>query len=139
VGGGDGDFERQLHHATSVRENINSTGEKTMASSNVRVICTESSFNSEVIQSTLPVIVHFFAKWAGPCKQLQPSLDALADEYIGKMVFVNVDVDENESLAMEYEVTTVPAVFAIKHGEVVDKFTGYKDKQDLVAVCKKIL
>ncbi len=110
-----------------------------MASSNVRVVCTESSFNSEVIQSTLPVIVHFFAKWAGPCKQIQPSLDALADEYSGKMVFVNVDIDENEPLATEYEVIAIPAVFAIKHGEVVDKFTGYKDKQLLVAFCQKIL
>ena len=86
----------------------------------------ENNFTEEVIQksSTVPVLVDFWATWCGPCKTLTPMLEKLASKHNGAFVLAKVNVDENQRLAMQFQVRSVPAVFMIKDGAVVDGFLG---------------
>ncbi|MEM2722585.1 MAG: thioredoxin, partial [Thermoplasmata archaeon] len=77
----------------------------------------ESAFQKEVIESNIPVVVDFSATWCGPCRALEPNLEALSKEYEGKVKFVRVDVDENQELAVQYGIRSVPTLLLFKNGE----------------------
>ncbi|XP_008849562.1 thioredoxin, mitochondrial [Nannospalax galili] len=96
-------------------------------------------FQDRVVNSQTPVVVDFHAQWCGPCKILGPRLEKMVAKQHGKVVMAKVDIDDHTDLAIEYEVSAVPTVLAIKNGDVVDKFVGIKDEDQLEAFLKKLI
>ena len=88
------------------------------------VAVTDATFEAEVLQSDIPVIVDFWAEWCGPCKQIGPALEALSDEYDGKVKIAKVNVDENMESPAKLGVRGIPALFMFKDGEVVSNKVG---------------
>jgi thioredoxin 1 len=102
-----------------------------MASANVvKVLPAAANFDKEVVQSTIPVLLYFGAQWCGPCRMIAPVLDEVAEEKAGKLRVAKVDIDENNELALQYRVTTIPTMFVIKSGAVVEQM-GPLGKKDL--------
>jgi thioredoxin 1 len=102
-----------------------------MANANVREF-TDNNFESEVISSDLPVLVDFWAEWCGPCRNLAPVIDAVADEFAGKAKVGKVDTDSNRAVSMKFDITAIPTVIVFKGGKVVKKFVGFQ-KKDVLA------
>lgn len=84
----------------------------------------ESSWDEEVINSDLPVMVDFWAEWCGPCKMIAPAVHDLAEEYTGKMNVAKVDVDNAPNIAMKYGIRSIPALIFFKDGQPVDQVVG---------------
>jgi len=89
---------------------------------------TDATFEAEVLNSDLPVLVDFSAEWCGPCRSLAPIVDELAGDYDGKVKFVKIDIDESRQTPTNYGIMAVPTLILFKGGEVVDKITGFKPK-----------
>nr|XP_060632959.1 thioredoxin, mitochondrial [Anolis sagrei ordinatus] len=96
-------------------------------------------FQDRVLKSQKPVVIDFHAQWCGPCKILGPRLEKMVAKHQGKVLMAKVDIDDHTDLALEYEVSAVPTVLAMKNGDVVDKFVGIKDEDQLEAFLKKLL
>ncbi|RME94295.1 MAG: thioredoxin [Verrucomicrobia bacterium] len=91
----------------------------------------ESNFQTEVLQSDVPVLVDFWATWCGPCRMIAPLIDELAAEYKGRIKVGKVDVDQNGQLAQQYRITGVPTLMIFKNGQVVEAMVGVKPKPEL--------
>ncbi|CEA07228.1 Thioredoxin-1 [Arthrobacter saudimassiliensis] len=98
--------------------------------SNAKAV-SDASFGSDVLQADKPVIVDFWAEWCGPCRMLSPILDDLAAQYADKVEVVKLNVDENPATAAKYGITSIPAVYVFKDGEVAATSIGAKPKQVL--------
>lgn len=94
-----------------------------MASANI-VTLSQDNFEKEINQSNVPVLVDFWAEWCGPCKMIAPALDELADEFAGKAKIAKLNVDDNQELAMNYRVSSIPMFLLFKGGQVVGQHLG---------------
>lgn len=96
----------------------------------------ESNFNEEVISKKGVVLVDFFATWCPPCKMLTPVLEEISTSRATYNI-AKIDVDENENLSMQYNISSVPTMLIFKDGEVVEKMIGYKNKEQLLEILGK--
>jgi thioredoxin 1 len=113
-------------------------GELYMASENV-VAFTDANFDQEVLKSEIPVLVDFWATWCAPCKAIAPLVDAVADEYAGKVKVGKVNVDENQGTPAKYNVRGIPTLILFKGGAVLDQVVGHVPKSQLDALIAKAL
>ena len=96
------------------------------------VSVSDATFDAEVRQSDIPVVVDFWAEWCGPCKQIGPALEELSEEYAGRVKIVKVNVDENPQAPMQMGVRGIPALFMFKGGEVISNKIGAAPKAALL-------
>ena len=95
------------------------------------VAVTDETFEAEVRNSTIPVVVDFWAEWCGPCKQIGPALEELSAEYEGKVKIAKVDVDDNKQTAMKFAIRSIPTLILVKDGAVIAQHIGAASKAQL--------
>ncbi|WIE72164.1 thioredoxin [Curtobacterium sp. MCJR17_020] len=100
--------------------------------SNAKAV-TDATFSDEVLKSDKTILVDFWAEWCGPCRAVSPILDQIAEEHAGKIEIVKLNVDDNPQAAMNYQITSIPAMKVFKGGEVVKTVIGAKPKPALEA------
>ena len=97
------------------------------------ITLTKENFESEVLNSELPVLVDFWASWCGPCMMLSPVIAELAEEFEGKVKVGKVNVDEQNELAMQYRVASIPTLLYFENGELKKTTVGFMPKNDIIA------
>lgn len=103
------------------------------------VAVTDSDFTKEVVESTIPVVVDFWATWCGPCQAMGPVVDAVAAEYEGKVKVLKLNVDENQATPAKYGVRGIPTLILFNKGEVVDRLVGSQPKASVESLLKKVV
>ena len=103
-----------------------------MASPNV-ITLTEANFTAEVLNSTVPVLVDFWAPWCGPCVQLSPVIDEIANERVGVAKVGKVNVDEAQGLAGQFRVNSIPALIFFKGGQPAGQLVGRQPKAEILS------
>ena len=102
-----------------------------MASQNV-VTVTDDNFDDEVVKSSVPVLVDFWAPWCGPCKMIAPILDEIASERNGTVKVAKINVDDSQGLAAKFGIQSIPTLMLFKNGAKVEQMVGARGKRDLL-------
>ena len=100
---------------------------------------TDISFEEEVLNSEMPVIVDYWAEWCGPCKMIAPILDEVANEYKGKLTVAKINIDENQATPQKYAVRGIPTLMIFKNGEVAGTKVGAVSKSQLSAFIDSVV
>ncbi len=93
---------------------------------------TSENYEEEVMKSDKPVLIDFYADWCGPCKMMSPIIDQIAEEKSDSIKVGKVNVDENQDLAMQYGIMSIPTIIIMKNGKVDKTFVGVRDKKELL-------
>jgi thioredoxin 1 len=109
-----------------------------MANPNVAQV-SDASFDGDILKSSVPVLVDFWAPWCGPCRSVAPIVDDLATQYAGKLKVAKVNVDESTDVAMRYQVTSIPTFILFKNGQVADRALGALPKSEFVKLIDRNL
>lgn len=94
------------------------------------------NFEEEVLKSTKSVLIDFWASWCGPCKMMSPIIDDIANEVEGKVKVGKVNVDNNQELAIEYDVMSIPTIIVFENGKTIKTFIGVTDKNEILDTLK---
>jgi len=108
-----------------------------MAAANITTL-TQANFPDEVLKSSVPVLVDFWAEWCGPCKMIAPVLDELASEFDGRVKIGKVNIDEHQNLAVEFGIRAIPTLLVFKNGQVAEQIVGMRSKKDLKASLDRV-
>lgn len=100
---------------------------------------TKDNYDAEVTQSTIPVLLDFWAEWCPPCKMLSPIIDELADEYKDKIKVAKVNTDEDKELAQKFNISSIPTLILINNGEIVKQQVGALPKPSIVDMFKDFI
>ena len=92
----------------------------------------DDNFDTDVLASKKPVMVDFYADWCGPCKMMEPHIEALATELDGKAIVAKLDVDANQATSMKFGVMSIPTTIIFKSGTEAKRLVGYQDKDTLI-------
>ena len=93
------------------------------------IVINKDNFEQEVLQSDKPVLIDFWASWCGPCRMFSPTIDAIAEEYAGKIKVGKLNVDDEGSIAAQYHVASIPTIILFKNGEAVNRSVGAIPKE----------
>ena len=97
----------------------------------------DENFESEVVNSSIPVVVDFWATWCGPCRKLSPVLDEISQNYEDRVKFVKVNVEENVDTAKKYSISGLPSLLVFKNGEAIERMTGLMPKSTIISNIEK--
>jgi len=103
-----------------------------MASENIKEF-SDQNFDQEVVKSSVPVLVDFWAEWCMPCRMLAPTIEKIAAEYTGKVTVGKVDTDANRDVSIKFGISAIPTVILLKDGEVLQRFVGLRQEKDFKA------
>jgi thioredoxin 1 len=114
-------------------------GSISMAESKNILVATDANFESDVVKSDKVALVDFWAEWCGPCRQLGPTIDQIADEMAGQAKVFKMNVDENPTTPTQYSIRGIPTIIVFKNGEVVDQLVGNQSKEVITQAIQKHL
>lgn len=110
-----------------------------MAQSKNVLEATDTNFGSDILKSSQLALVDFWAEWCGPCRMLGPTIDAIADDFVGKVKVFKMNVDENPSTPTQYHIRGIPTVIVFKNGQAVDQIQGIQPKEVFAQIIQKHL